>query len=186
MRLTTVICNYNTRDALAVTLDARSTPGDLGTRSSLWTTLERRQRADGPRALSSSESHRIRATSVYGRQNLAFARPKATMKILNPDDCPTRRATGPGRHLDLHPEANAVTRGRCSAMAPCSATAPNCGYTDLLLGYTFCLLLRDPESPPPEWVRRLGCARTRRGSRARFMLMVIARLWKRSARSMKI
>ena len=147
MQLTTVICNYNTRDALAVTLDALiATSGDLTHEIIVVDNASK----DGSAAMVRERFPTV--TVIESGANLWFsggnnlgirAAQGDYVLILNPDAIVQSGALQTMvDYLDSHPEAGAVTSRQVfsegTLQRNCSQLA---GYTDLLLGYTFLGLL---------------------------------------------
>ncbi|MBN1563325.1 MAG: glycosyltransferase family 2 protein [Anaerolineae bacterium] len=149
MQLTTVICNYNTRDELAVTLDALiTTTGDLTHEIIVVDNASK----DGSAAMVRERFPTVKVIEsganlwFTGGNNLGIRAAQGDyVLILNPD-----AIVQPGAlqamvdYLDGHPEAGAVTSRQVfsngTLQRNCSQLAT---YTDLLLGYTFLgLLLR--------------------------------------------
>jgi N-acetylglucosaminyl-diphospho-decaprenol L-rhamnosyltransferase len=142
MQLTTVICSYNTRDALAVTLDALiDTSSDLAHEIIVVDNASK----DGSAAMVRErfpDVHVIESGAnlwFTGGNNLGIRAAQGDyVLILNPDAIPQ-----PGglyamiAYLDSHPEAGAVTARQVfsdgTLQRNCSKLA---GYTDLLLSYT--------------------------------------------------
>ena len=144
MRLSVVICNYNTRDVLARALevlaadDGRSQSRDhcRGQR------LERRQRRDGPRASFPGVKLIESGANLWftGGNNLGMRAAQGdTVWILNPDTVihPNAAQTMIA-YLDAHPDAGAVTSRMVFQDGPLQRNGSRLAtYTDLLLGYTF-------------------------------------------------
>ncbi len=143
MQLTTVICNYNTRDRLARALKSLlDTTGDLAHEIIVVDNASQ----DGSAALVREQFPTVRLIEsgvnlwFTGGNNLGIrAAQGACVLILNPDT-----VILPGAlhtmvaYLDAHPEAGAITSRMIFADGTlqhnCSRFA---GYPDLLLGYTF-------------------------------------------------
>jgi GT2 family glycosyltransferase len=150
MKLTTVICNYNTRDALARALDSlHATTGDLAHEIIV---------VDNDSHDGSPDMIRERFPDVKliesganlwftGGNNLGIRQAQGEyVLILNPDTVirPGALQTMVG-YLDAHPEVGAITSrmvfGDGALQRNCSRFAT---YTDLLLGYTFLGLILRP------------------------------------------
>lgn len=147
MQLTTVICSYNTRDALVVTLDALiDTTGDLAHEIIVVDNASR----DGSAAMVRErfpDVHVIESGTnrwFTGGNNLGIRAAQGDyVLILNPDAIVRPGALhAMAAYLDSHPEAGAVTARQVfsdgTLQRNCSRLA---GYTDLLLGYTLLGLL---------------------------------------------
>lgn len=147
MQLSTVICNYNTRDDLACALESlQATTGDLDHEIIVVDNASQ----DGSAAL---VRERFPAVDLIepgvnrwftGGNNLGIRVAQGEyVLILNPDT-----VIQPGAlqtmiaHLDAHPEAGAVT---CRMVFGDGTVQHNCSrfatYPDLLLGYSFLGLL---------------------------------------------
>lgn len=150
MRLSVVICNYNTRDVLARAIESlQQTAGDLtheiivvDNASQDGSAALVRERFPGVKLIESGEN-----LWFSGGNNLGLrAALGEYVWILNPDTVilPGAMQTMVA-YLDAHPEAGAVTSRMIfqdgTLQRNCSRLA---GYTDLLLGYTFLGALLKP------------------------------------------
>ena len=143
MKLTTVICNYNTRDVLARALDSlHATTGDLAHEIIVVDNASQ----DGSAALVRERFPDVTLIEsganlwFTGGNNLGMRRAQGEyVLILNPDT-----VIRPGAlqtmltYLDAHPAVGAITSRRVcgdgTLQRNCSRFAT---YTDFLLGYTF-------------------------------------------------
>jgi len=157
IRLTTVICNYNTRDVLARALDSLlATAGDLAHEIIVVDNASR----DGSAAMVRERFPAVRVieagTNLWfsGGNNLGLrvAQGEYTL-ILNPDT-----VMQPGTlqtlatYLDTHPEVGAVTARMTFADGTVQRNGSRlAGYVDFLLSYTFVGLLF------PRWRKRRWC-----------------------------
>jgi GT2 family glycosyltransferase len=150
MQLTTVICSYNTRDALARALESLlATTGELDHEIIVVDNASQDGSADAVRERFPSVRLIESGANLWftGGNNLGIRVAQGDyVYILNPDT-----AIQPGAlhamaaYLDSHPEVAAVTSRMIFAdgtlQRNCSRFAT---YTDLLLGYTFLGLILRP------------------------------------------
>ncbi len=143
MTLTTVICNYNTRDELARALHAlEATPGDLAQRIVVVDNASH----DGSAALVREQFPAVELIEAganrwfSGGNNLGIAAARSKyVLILNPDTIVQPDTLGTlVRYLDDHPAVGAVTARMTFADGTLQR---NCSrfpaYLDNVLGYTF-------------------------------------------------
>jgi GT2 family glycosyltransferase len=143
MRLSIVICNYNTRDELARALESlRETTGDLTHEIIVVDNASKDGSAETVRECFPGVKLIESGANLWftGGNNLGLRAASGDyVWILNPDTSILPNAAQVMvAYLDTHPEAGAVTSRMIfrdgTLQRNCSRLA---GYTDLLLGYTF-------------------------------------------------
>ena len=142
MKLTTVLCNYNTRDVLACALESLlATQGDLASEIIVVDNASRDGSADMVRqrfpAVTVIESGANRWFSGGNNLGLRAAQGEYAL-ILNPDTIiPPGALATLAAYLDGHPEVGAVTPRMTFADGMLQRTCSRFpGYADALLSYT--------------------------------------------------